>query len=244
MRVLAVVVVCAGCGASSPHREAPAGPAAETEADPCASAGTWRSVSALDLPGRVDHTAVWTGREMVLWGGTQGTDDPWRDGARYRPGDDRWAMTTTDGAPLERDDHAAVWTGREMIVWGGNHYDEDRGNGTPLQNNDTEAGSFATGGRLVLRIPAFLALAGAGTLLGLVIARHERRPVMDLAGRLVLLETSGLGPPIAPKSSPATPLPGWLRSTLSTMTFSGQGAAMSVAATRSTRPAPTASRPA
>ena len=30
----------------------------------------------------------------------------------------------------------------------GNHYDEDRGNGTALQNNDTEAGSFATGGRL------------------------------------------------------------------------------------------------
>ena len=30
----------------------------------------------------------------------------------------------------------------------GNHYDENRGNGTPLQNNDTEAGSFATGGRL------------------------------------------------------------------------------------------------
>ena len=27
----------------------------------------------------------------------------------------------------------------------GNHYDEHRGNGTPLQNNDTEAGSFATG---------------------------------------------------------------------------------------------------
>lgn len=33
----------------------------------------------------------------------------------------------------------------------GNHYDEDRGNGTPLQNNDTEAGSFATGGRLRTR---------------------------------------------------------------------------------------------
>ena len=30
----------------------------------------------------------------------------------------------------------------------GNYYDENRGNGTPLQNNDTEAGSFATGGRL------------------------------------------------------------------------------------------------
>jgi iron complex outermembrane recepter protein len=30
----------------------------------------------------------------------------------------------------------------------GNHYDEDRGNGTPVQHNDTEAGSFATGGRL------------------------------------------------------------------------------------------------
>jgi N-acetylneuraminic acid mutarotase len=82
-------------------------------------------VSPLDLPGRVDHTAVWTGSEMVMWGGTQGTNGPRGDGARYQPGGDRWAMTATDAAPLERDDHAAVWTGDEMIVWGGNHYDED-----------------------------------------------------------------------------------------------------------------------
>jgi iron complex outermembrane recepter protein len=32
---------------------------------------------------------------------------------------------------------------------GGNHYDENRGNGTPLSNNDTHAGSFATGARVV-----------------------------------------------------------------------------------------------
>ncbi len=96
----------------------------EPPPDPCAAAGAWHPLAALPLPGRVDHTAVWTGTEMVMWGGTQDPRHPMGDGARYAPETDSWQLTSTRLAPRERDDHAAVWTGREMIVWGGNAYSE------------------------------------------------------------------------------------------------------------------------
>jgi N-acetylneuraminic acid mutarotase len=94
------------------------------EDDPCASVGRWEAIPAIDLRGRVDHTAIWTGDEMVVWGGTQFTSSPMSDGARFDPDAGRWRAMTGDDAPDERDDHAAVWTGREMIVWGGNDYSE------------------------------------------------------------------------------------------------------------------------
>lgn len=92
--------------------------------DPCATPGHWETVAPLELGGRVDHTAVWTGSEMLMWGGTRGTRNPYQDGARYAAASDRWERTSLRAAPQQRDDHAAVWTGREMIVWGGNGYDE------------------------------------------------------------------------------------------------------------------------
>lgn len=94
--------------------------------DPCASSdgGSWDALAPIELPGRVDHTAVWTGTEMVMWGGTQGMRQPMRDGARYDPGADAWQPMSVRDAPIERDDHVAVWTGEEMIVWGGNYTDE------------------------------------------------------------------------------------------------------------------------
>ena len=68
--------------------------------------------------GRERHTAVWTGTEMIVWGGDV-LGARFQDGARYDPATDLWtAMTTTD-APDPRFDHTAVWTGDEMIVWAG-----------------------------------------------------------------------------------------------------------------------------
>jgi N-acetylneuraminic acid mutarotase len=123
--LLGMVLLSAACGAS-PSAPTSAGAVSETEPpeDPCASAGTWAEVAPLDLPGRVDHTAVWTGTEMVMWGGTQGMRSPRGDGARYDPASDTWHAVAADDAPVERDDHAAVWTGEEMIVWGGNRESE------------------------------------------------------------------------------------------------------------------------
>jgi len=43
-------------------------------------------------------------------------------GGRYDPLTDRWAATSTSGAPTGRYSHAAVWTGDRMFVWGGAYF--------------------------------------------------------------------------------------------------------------------------
>lgn len=80
---------------------------------------TWTPTSLTGAPsGRLLHTAVWTGAEMIIWGGQSG-NVPFKTGARYNPVTDKWTRTTTVGAPPVRGTHTAVWTGTEMIVWGG-----------------------------------------------------------------------------------------------------------------------------
>ena len=66
---------------------------------------------------RSDHTAVWTGSEMIIWGGYSGGYR--NDGLRYNPATDSWTATSKTGAPSGRSKHSAVWTGTQMIVWGG-----------------------------------------------------------------------------------------------------------------------------
>jgi hypothetical protein len=62
---------------------------------------------------------VWTGNEVLLWGGSYGGGYYPLDGGRYNPSSDSWAAMSTNGAPAGRQSHATVWTGSEMIVWGG-----------------------------------------------------------------------------------------------------------------------------
>ena len=66
---------------------------------------------------RASYTAVWTGSEMIVWGGLGPI--PLNTGGRYNPSTDSWVATTTTNAPAVRSYHTAVWTGNEMIVWGG-----------------------------------------------------------------------------------------------------------------------------
>src|SRR5262249_41957650 len=89
------------------------------------STDSWTSTSTVNAPDiRGDESAVWTGTEMIIWGGVCcdcGAPCIFRNtGARYNPSTDTWVATTTTGAPGGRDGHTAVWTGTEMIVWGGN----------------------------------------------------------------------------------------------------------------------------
>ena len=67
---------------------------------------------------RYVHTAIWSGSEMIVWGGYDGTNDL-NTGGRYDPGTDAWTDTTITNAPSARASHSAVWTGSEMIIWGG-----------------------------------------------------------------------------------------------------------------------------
>src|ERR1051326_5438903 len=79
---------------------------------------TWIAPSLTNVPAARDgHTAVWTGTEMIVWGGYNGSN--LNTGGRYNPSTDSWTATSTANAPSPRYDHTAVWTGSEMIVWGG-----------------------------------------------------------------------------------------------------------------------------
>lgn len=65
-------------------------------------------------------TAVWTGTEMIVWGGSDtGTGNPVGDGSAYNPSTDTWRALPTSGAPSARLEHAAVWTGEQMLIAGG-----------------------------------------------------------------------------------------------------------------------------
>jgi N-acetylneuraminic acid mutarotase len=101
--------------------------------------GAWTPMAASGQPSsRFDQTTVWTGTEMIVWGGADGHGTPRNDGGRYRPGTDTWLPVQSVGAPIGRRYQFAVWTGREMIVAegelvppgtthpGGGRYDPDR----------------------------------------------------------------------------------------------------------------------
>ena len=87
--------------------------------DPAADSWTPTSTGASVPAARFDHTAVWTGTEMIVWGGT-GSSGALDTGGRYDPATDSWTATSTGtNVPAPREDFTAVWTGSEMIVWGG-----------------------------------------------------------------------------------------------------------------------------
>jgi N-acetylneuraminic acid mutarotase len=87
---------------------------------------SWKLTSTVNAPAwRERHTAVWTGTEMVVWGGYAGGLGTTNTGARYNPQTDTWTPTATTGAPAARSRHTAVWTGSRMLVWGGRTGDGD-----------------------------------------------------------------------------------------------------------------------
>ena len=85
-------------------------------------ADTWTPTSLTNAPSpRSVPTLIWTGSEMIAWGGAAGPNHLIdRDtGGRYNPVTDTWRATSTVDAPSARDLHTAVWTGTEMIIFGG-----------------------------------------------------------------------------------------------------------------------------
>jgi N-acetylneuraminic acid mutarotase len=81
---------------------------------------TWLATNANEAPtARALHSAVWTGAEMIVWGGSDRFFGEVSTGGRYDAATDSWRPTRRLGAHLMRHSHSAIWTGTEMIVWGG-----------------------------------------------------------------------------------------------------------------------------
>ena len=87
------------------------------------STGQWVAISnsLTNSPAaRQFHSSVWTGTEMIVWGGASAAGDL-NDGGRFNPGSSSWILIPNSlaGTPVARESHTAVWSGSEMIVWGG-----------------------------------------------------------------------------------------------------------------------------
>jgi len=80
----------------------------------------WEAASASGLSARSELRAVWTGTEMIVWGGFSGSYH--NDGARYNPATDSWTSTSTANAPSARMRYSLVRTNDgDIIIWGGDN---------------------------------------------------------------------------------------------------------------------------
>jgi N-acetylneuraminic acid mutarotase len=87
---------------------------------PSCTNDTWTATSATNAPtARLNHTAIWTGSEAIVWGGESNIVGRFNTGRMYNPNTDTWTNTSTINAPTARNNHIAVWTASQMIVWGG-----------------------------------------------------------------------------------------------------------------------------
>jgi N-acetylneuraminic acid mutarotase len=125
----------------------------------------WAATSAVGAPGtRYGYTALWTGSEMIVWGGYN--NKYFNTGGRYDPATDTWTPTSTVGAPNARRYQVVVWTGSEMVLWGGSgvqsffladgaRYNPLTDTWAPIATANAPAGRYAhtavwTGGEMII----------------------------------------------------------------------------------------------
>ena len=113
---------CTGGGRSVEPAERVIAPTAASSPTPAAAAPIdlepgWQALDPGPLAGRIGHAAVWTGSEVLIWGG-RNDDGALDDGAAFDPATGTWRLL----APTRFAGRAwpvAVWTGQEMVVIGG-----------------------------------------------------------------------------------------------------------------------------
>src|SRR5690606_21975058 len=76
-----------------------------------------------DAPaGRAGARAIWTGTQMIVWGGATSASELTNSGGRFNPSDGQlgtWTPTSTTNAPSPRKLFTMVWSGQRVIIWGG-----------------------------------------------------------------------------------------------------------------------------
>jgi hypothetical protein len=100
------------------------------------SSPTWRALPPAPIASRIAEGVVWTGKEMIVWGGvtqkavrTAGPCDRCAsDGAAYDPATRTWRAIAPAPSGVEGVGSGGVaWTGSEMVVWASNSPDGPSG---------------------------------------------------------------------------------------------------------------------
>jgi hypothetical protein len=123
------LLVVGGAGRALPGRPAPL---ARVGFAYNPATNRWRRLSPMPS-GRAGAAVVWTGKRILVWGGSLNGDGKPPvfpvHGLAYDPKADRWS--TLPQSPLQgRLDPTAVWTGSQLILWGGDKPATPLGTGT------------------------------------------------------------------------------------------------------------------
>lgn len=100
---------------------------------------SWTLMSPSLVSGRGAHRAVWSGEEMIVWGGFNTTE--LNDGATYNPKTDTWAKLPSSPL-LARQGQAMVWAGEQAVIWGGHG---PHGEGAGAMPNHDDGGLLKVG---------------------------------------------------------------------------------------------------
>jgi len=87
-------------------------------------AASWQPLPEAPIVGRLGPAAVWTGTEMIIWGGTarSGKIESGYEGAAYNSTARTW-RTIAPSPPGVEGGAAVAWTGDGMVVWASNSPD-------------------------------------------------------------------------------------------------------------------------
>ncbi len=110
---------------------------------------------------RTEHSAVWTGEEMIVWGGRD-SGGYRNDGGRYQPAPDRWNPTNVASfnAPAARAGHLAAWCAGRMLVWGGRNAAGLLNDGAVYRPDDNTWADLPASGAPAGRVEMAWAVAG------------------------------------------------------------------------------------
>jgi hypothetical protein len=114
------------CPNDFPEEEVQTGPfvlddlaRAEEARRQAAEIAPWQQIASPPIAGRYAQASVWTGDEVIIWGGISAPTDPdspeANDGAVYNPAADTWRKIAAAPAGMSGPARA-VWTGSQMIV--------------------------------------------------------------------------------------------------------------------------------
>lgn len=108
------MIIWGGCTGTS------SGQVTDTGGKYSLTADTWTGISTKSAPApRCFHVGVWTGLEMVIWGGRLADGSLTNTGGRYNATKDTWLPMTYKDAPSPRLSPYVVFTGGKVIIWGG-----------------------------------------------------------------------------------------------------------------------------